>query len=154
MTEPARCLVHATAIAADGRAALIMGPSGSGKSDLALRTITAPFLDDGRPVALALVADDQVQVERAGDRLIAAPPPTIAGKLEVRGLGIMTVAHLARADLVLAVSLAPAATIERLPAVGALHDVLGIGLPIFEIDGRQASAAARLVLAILRLGRP
>ena len=153
MSEPARCLVHATAIAADGRAALIMGPSGSGKSDLALRAITAPFLHAGRMIEVSLVADDQVVVERIGDRLIASPPQTIAGKLEVRGLGIMDFSVPAQVELGLAVNLKSAKDIERLPPAGARYPLLGLGLPLVEIDAREAGASARLVLALIRLGR-
>ena len=72
--------VHASTVATGGRAVLLSGPSGSGKSDLALRLIDRGF---------TLVSDDQTVVMREGDRLIASAPPTIAGKLEVRGLGIV-----------------------------------------------------------------
>ena len=64
--------VHASTVAIDGRAVLISGPSGSGKSDLALRLLDRGF---------SLVSDDQTHVRREGDRLIASPPPNIAGKL-------------------------------------------------------------------------
>ena len=59
---------------------LITGPSGSGKSDLALRLLDRGF---------TLVSDDQTIVRRDGDRLLASAPPTIAGKLEIRGIGIV-----------------------------------------------------------------
>ena len=67
-------------MAIDGRAVLIAGPSGAGKSDLALRLIDRGF---------TLVSDDQTIVKRDGDRLLASAPPTIAGKLEIRGIGIV-----------------------------------------------------------------
>ncbi len=67
---------HATTVAIDGRAVLLTGPSGAGKSDLALRLLDRGF---------ALVSDDRTIVRREGDRLLASPPPQIAGKLEVRG---------------------------------------------------------------------
>lgn len=153
MSKPASCLVHATAIAAAGRAALIMGPSGAGKSDLALRAITTPFIHDGRLLDVELVSDDQVVIERIDDRLVASPPPTIAGKLEVRGIGIMDFPHVARADLALAVKLRAASEIERLPPHGAQHVLLGVGLPLVEIDAREPGASARLLLALVRLGR-
>lgn len=152
MSQPARCLIHATAIAAAGRAALIIGPSGSGKSDLALRAITTPFIDNGRLVEVALVADDQVVVEAIDGRLVASAPATIAGKLEVRGIGIMDFPHKVAADLVLVVMLRPADEIERLPSGKARHTLLGIDLPQVEIDAREPGAAARLVLALLRVG--
>lgn len=152
MNGSARCLVHATAVAAEGRAALIMGPSGSGKSNLALQAITAPFMDRGRQIQVSLVADDQVNIERIGGRLVATAPATIAGKIEVRGLGIIDFPHTAQAELALAVNLKPAPEIERLPSRGLRHDIMGIGLPLVEIDASQPGAAARLVLALLRAG--
>ncbi len=72
--------IHASTVAADGRAVLISGPSGSGKSDLALRLLDRGF---------TLVSDDQTIVRREGDRLVASAPPTIKGKLEIRGIGIV-----------------------------------------------------------------
>ena len=72
--------VHASTVALDGRAVVIMGPSGSGKSDLALRLLDRGF---------TLVSDDQTVVKKNGDRLVASAPPTIAGKLEIRGIGVV-----------------------------------------------------------------
>ena len=76
----ASILLHATAVAIDGRAVLLRGPSGSGKSDLALRLIDA---------GARLVADDQSELSRRGDVLMVRAPATIAGLIEVRGLGIL-----------------------------------------------------------------
>src|SRR5258705_8814066 len=72
--------VHASTVAVDGRAVLITGPSGSGKSDLTLRLLDRGFM---------LVSDDQTIVKRDGARLVASAPPNIAGKLEIRGIGIV-----------------------------------------------------------------
>src|SRR3954464_14834671 len=72
--------LHASAVASEGRGVLITGPSGSGKSDLALRLLDRGF---------ALVSDDQTIAKRASDRLLAPGPSTLAGKLEVRGIGIV-----------------------------------------------------------------
>lgn len=71
-------MLHATCVAYDGRAVLLIGPSGSGKSDLALRLFDRGF---------GLVSDDQTMVRKEGARLIASAPLTIAGKMEVRGSG-------------------------------------------------------------------
>ncbi|MFN3869796.1 MAG: HPr kinase/phosphorylase, partial [Hyphomicrobiaceae bacterium] len=81
-------LVHATAVARHGAAVLLMGPSGSGKSDLALRLLAqtaSPSLPTGD---FELVSDDHVLLHRDHDLVIASAPPSIAGKLEVRGIGI------------------------------------------------------------------
>ena len=72
--------LHSSTVAKDDRAVLITGPSGSGKSDLALRLLDRGF---------TLVSDDQTVVRREENRLIASAPATIAGKLEIRGLGIV-----------------------------------------------------------------
>src|SRR5689334_2442503 len=72
--------MHASTVALDGRAVLITGLSGSGKSDLTLRLLDRGF---------SLVSDDRTIVRLSGDRLIASAPPNIAGKLEVRGIGIV-----------------------------------------------------------------
>ena len=70
---------QASCVAIDGRAVLIEGPPGSGKSSLALA-----LLDRGA----ALVGDDGVLLERRGERLWALPPPNIAGLLEIRNVGL------------------------------------------------------------------
>jgi serine kinase of HPr protein (carbohydrate metabolism regulator) len=95
------------------------------------------------------VADDQVAVRRAGDRLLAAAPPPLAGKLEIRGLGIVDVAPQPEAALRLAVRLTPAAEIERLPDLArARMEILGIAIPLVLIDPASASAPARIRAAL------
>ena len=86
--------------------------SGSGKSDLALRFLALPAEGEYAPM---LVADDQIFVEARGNALFASVPPTIAGKLEVRGIGIIELPHVAEAELVLAVDLVPAQAVPRMP---------------------------------------
>jgi serine kinase of HPr protein (carbohydrate metabolism regulator) len=149
--EPATSLVHATAVTVAGRGVLILGPSGAGKSDLALRAITTPFVHGAELIETRLVSDDQVIVEREGECLFASPPPTIAGKLEVRGIGILAFPFVARAQVHLVVALRSADVIERLPEAGQTHPILGVSLPLVAIDGSKPGAAARLVLAALRL---
>jgi serine kinase of HPr protein (carbohydrate metabolism regulator) len=133
-----RVLLHATAIAIDGRALLLRGASGSGKSDLALRLIDA---------GARLVADDQSELCRRGAEVIARAPAAIAGLLEVRGIGIVRLDALAEAPVALIVDLVPAETIERLPA-RRTEMILGVALPLIRVAPFEASAAAKLRLAL------
>jgi serine kinase of HPr protein (carbohydrate metabolism regulator) len=143
-------LIHGTCLAIGGEGVLLMGQPGSGKSDLALR------LMDGTGAGLSgvvrgatLVADDQVVVRRSGARLVASPPSALAGKLEIRGLGIVEVDAVPEAELKLAVRLSPAAEIERLPDLAqARMEILGLGVPLVLIDPESASAPARVRAAL------
>jgi serine kinase of HPr protein (carbohydrate metabolism regulator) len=131
-------LVHATAIAIDRLAVLLRGPSGAGKSDLALRLI------DG---GARLVADDQVELRRAGERVFVTAPAALAGLIEVRGVGIFRVEAVAEAMLALLVDLVPCAEVDRLPEARC-EDVLGIAVPSIALSPFEASAAAKLRLAL------
>ena len=133
--------VHASTVALDGRAVLISGPSGSGKSDLALRLIDRGY---------RLVSDDQTLVRRDGDRLIASAPLPIAGKIEVRGIGIIEVETVSDVPVALLVELT--SDIQRLPDDARERPILGIALPLVSIDAMTASAAAKVSLALDRLG--
>ena len=122
--------IHASCAARDAAAVLLTGPSGCGKSDLLLRLLDRGFV---------LVADDRVEVEDG----MASPPPSLAGLLEVRGLGLLRLPYLSQARLALAVELGrPPA---RLPAP-ARHAVLD--LPLIALDAFVSSAAQRVALAL------
>ena len=127
-------LIHASCVEIDGIGALLRGPPGAGKSDLALRLI-----DEGA----RLVADDQVSVTRDGDDLVASPPQGLAGLLEVRGLGILRVDHLTSCPLGVVADLVAAEEIERLPEP-AYAEISGCSLPLARIAPFEASAAAKL----------
>ena len=137
--------VHATCAALrHGRtwcAVLLRGPSGAGKSDLALRLLETGW---------RLVADDQTELSRDGKRLVATAPARIAGMIEARGLGIVKVAHdqlVRRASVVLLVDLAHPERIERLPEP-ASETLLGVDLPVVSLAPFEASAPAKLRLAL------
>lgn len=151
--DGATSLVHATCIAVDGRGALFTGPSGSGKSDLALRCIGQGYHLADRAVRAALVADDQVLLERRGSKVAARSPPTIAGKLEVRGLGIVGVSSVPEAWLDLVVELVGPGRIERLPDPGATKLILGLAFPVFQVEPFQASAPLKVLLRLVADGR-
>jgi HPr kinase/phosphorylase len=143
-------LVHGTCVALGRKAALLRGPSGSGKSDLALRFL---YLARRGPAALEapiLVADDQVWLVRHGEGLLARPPDTIRGKMEVRGVGIVEVKSLLEVELALVVDLAPAREIERLPEGDAMARLLGVELPRIALFPWEASAPIKLAIALAR----
>ena len=134
--------VHASTVAAaDGRAVVISGPSGSGKSDLALRLLDRGF---------TLVSDDQTIIRKQGDRLIASAPANIAGKLEIRGIGVVEVDHVGDVPVALLVELT--SDIQRLPDDDRERPLLGVALPLVSIDAMAASAASKVALALDRLG--
>jgi serine kinase of HPr protein (carbohydrate metabolism regulator) len=133
--------LHASTVATEGRAVLITGPSGSGKSDLALRLLDRGF---------TLVSDDQTVVKRDGDRLLASAPPTIAGKLEVRGIGIVEMERLADVPVALIVELT--SDIQRIPDDSRERPILGARIPLISIDAMAASAPSKVALALDRMG--
>lgn len=133
--------VHASTVAIGGRAVLISGPSGSGKSDLALRLLDRGF---------TLVSDDQTIVRRGGERLIASAPERIAGKIEVRGIGIVEIESVQDVTVALLVELT--SDIQRIPDAGRERPILGVALPIVSIDAMTASAPSKVALALDRFG--
>ena len=133
--------LHASTVALDGRAVLICGPSGSGKSDLALRLLDRGF---------TLVSDDQTIVRRDGGKVIASAPPTIHGKLEIRGVGIVEMETVADVPLALYVELT--SDIQRLPDDSRERPVLDVQLPLISVDAMTASAPSKVALALDRLG--
>jgi len=133
--------LHASTVAMGGRAVLITGSSGSGKSDLALRLLDRGF---------ALVSDDRTIVKRDGDRLIASAPSNIAGKLEIRGIGIVDMDQTDDMPVALVVELT--SDIERLPDDSRERLILGVKVPLVTIDAMTASAPSKVALALDRMG--
>lgn len=153
MKEQQTCL-HGTCVSVGGEGVLILGEPGTGKSDLALRLIDEPgFGISESPMRSKLVSDDQVIITRHEDKLIASSPPAIRGKLEIRGLDIVVLATQPSAALSLVVKLQTLSGIERLPSHAAF-DLLGLALPLVEIDGNSPSAPARLRAALHWLKQP
>ena len=151
---------HATCVSVEGRGVLLLGSSGAGKSDLALRLIHGTFRVGGRTIAPELVADDRVCVEvrsaRIGQddgRLVARAPATLAGLIEVRGLGILEFPSETEAELCLAVELVKSGDPERLPDPAPVAIILGRKLPLIHISPFEASAPLKVVLALLQTGR-
>ena len=130
--------IHATAVALTGGGVLLFGPSGSGKSDLALRLV-----DRGA----RLISDDQTLVTRSGGGVKAAALPGWQGQIEVRGIGIVTLPFADTAEIALVAVLTPSP--ERLPRP-SVYPLCGVDVPCIELDPRPSSAPLLIELALNR----
>lgn len=138
-------LVHASCAARDGHAVLLLGPPGAGKSDLLLRLLDARW---------DLVADDQVRLAAEGSALLAAPPPSLAGVVEARGIGLLSALPFrAPLPLALALRLLPRDSVPRLPQPSR-EAFAGRWLPVVPLCPLDASAVVKAGLALdVALGR-
>jgi serine kinase of HPr protein (carbohydrate metabolism regulator) len=132
--------LHASCVAIGGRAVLIEGPSGSGKSDLALRLI-----DRGA----RLVSDDYTILVREDGALKACAPANIAGQIEVRAIGIVEMEHLDAARVALLVRLVDHP--DRLPLDPGERRVAGVIVPEIALNGHEVSAPIKVELALKRI---
>lgn len=123
--------IHATTIALGDAGLLILGPSGSGKSSLALQLMAT---------GAVLVADDRTDLRREGEMIIASCPPGLLGRIEARGIGILSAVPSGPVRLAQVVDLG-ADSGDRLPQSRS-HDVLGVGLPLVTIPYRPHLYAA------------
>jgi HPr kinase/phosphorylase len=141
-------LIHGTCVAIGGACAILRGPPGAGKSDLALRFLYLPSSAlSGAPV---LVADDQVALRRARGYVAASCPQALWGRMEVRGLGIARLTALVgEARLTLLADLDSAAASEiRFPETMQWEEVLGVPIRRISLDPFEASAPVKLALAL------
>lgn len=134
--------LHASCVAIGDRAVLIEGRSGTGKSDLALRLI-----DRGA----VLVSDDYTVLTRRDGALTASPPATIAGKMEVRGLGLIEVGYVQ--DVPVALVVVADNDPVRMPEAEALRAIAGVMLPELRLSLLESSAPIKVERALLLLGR-
>jgi serine kinase of HPr protein (carbohydrate metabolism regulator) len=135
--------IHASAVLLGERGVLIRGPSASGKSSLAYALIEADR-DGSR-----LVADDRVDLAAAHGRLVARVPQAIAGKLELRGVGIVSLRFVSPARIHLVVDLMPPAECPRLPEAGdATAVLLGLALPHLALPVGAIGHAMRVRAAL------
>lgn len=124
--------------------ALIEGPSGIGKSDLALRCLEA---------GAALVADDRVLTWTDSGRLWGRAPEPLAGLMEVRGIGIVTRPALPFCAIGLIVDCQPrAAAVERMPRE-ALAERQGVMLPVRPLWPFEPAAATKLLALLDKVGQ-
>lgn len=136
--------VHATCIAFEGRGVLLRGPSGSGKSDLAVRALAE---------GARLVADDQVAIAVRDNALIASAPEPIHGMIEVRGLGIVRVETESEIPVSLVADLMPPDSIERMPE-SRYCELMGRPVRWMAIAPFESSAVAKLRLALTVTAEP
>ena len=137
--------IHATCVAFADIGILLRGPSGAGKSDLALRLI-----DSGA----VLVADDRVALIEKPDDILACPPEALAGRLEVRGVGVFALPHAGAAPLRLVCDLGGPDRIQRLPEPGWC-EYLGVRIRRIDVAPFEASATVKLrVAAYSAVGDP
>lgn len=139
MTNPE--LIHATCVAVGGRGVLLSGRSGAGKSDLALRLI-----DRGAE----LVSDDYSALHERSGRLIASPPDRLAGKIEVRGIGIVDMPHKTEAEVALIIDLDE--PVDRMPEF-TFRQLAGVDVPVAALAGLEPSAPIKVELLLRTIGR-
>jgi serine kinase of HPr protein (carbohydrate metabolism regulator) len=133
--------LHSSCVAKNGRAILISGHSGAGKSDLALRLI-----DRGA----ALVSDDYTILRRISGRLLASAPANIAGRIEVRGLGILPLPHVTDMPVCLFVDLN--LDVIRMPEPRAPISIAGVQVPVIAVNALEASAPIKVEVALQHFG--
>ena len=138
--QDSQLTTHATAIAISGAGVMICGDSGSGKSDLALRLIDRGGI---------LISDDYVEIQRRKDDLLLRSPANIAGKLEIRSLGIMQCDHMTDIPLKMVVNLKAAP--DRFPLERQVRNLLGINIPICTLDAMENSAPIKVEWALRRI---
>lgn len=130
--------VRGTCVSLDGCGVLLRGPSGSGKSDLALRLIEG---------GAELVADDYTAIEGREGQVLATAPAGISGMLEVRGLGVVRVQAREATTLAAVVELVPPTAVERVPESEMVR-LADATLPLFRLAPFEPSAAAKVRLAV------
>ncbi|MET0375123.1 MAG: HPr kinase/phosphatase C-terminal domain-containing protein [Rhizorhabdus sp.] len=134
--------LHATSVMIGERALLLIGASGRGKSDLALRLIDRGAL---------LLSDDYTALVARDGTLYAGPPANIAGRMEIRGVGIVDMAFASEAPVALVLDLDNVP--ERLPGEPlCITRYCGVAIPTLAIAALEASAPIKAEQALLRHG--
>ncbi len=132
--------LHASCVAIDGHGVLIQGPSGSGKSELALQ-----LMDSGA----LLVSDDYVDLHQEGENITAAPPKTIEGLIEIRGIGLIQTPFVTAVPIVLAVELNNREDIARMPDKDGEFDLFAqCPRPLIRLGIHDTANAAKVRFAL------
>jgi serine kinase of HPr protein (carbohydrate metabolism regulator) len=140
VTQAATETRHASSVAIGENAVLIQGASGAGKSDLALRLIDRGAI---------LVSDDYTVVQRRERQLWAVSAPNIAGKIEVRNLGILNTPHVSDIPVRLVVALSNET--ERFPFEEKAETILGIDVPLVTLAAFESSTPIKVEMALKRV---
>lgn len=134
--------LHASCVAIKGRAVLIEGGSGDGKSDLSLRLIDRGAM---------LVSDDYTICRRRAGALEGCAPANIAGKIEVRGIGIVELPHVESAPIALLIRIIDSP--PRMPDDVHTRRIAGIEVPVLALPALEPSAPIKVELALSRIGK-
>ncbi len=135
--------IHGTSVAIQDSGIIILGPSGSGKSDLALRLI-----DSGA----TLVSDDRTICLKKNNEIFMFSHPDISGLIEVRGMGLIRVPYVENIKLKMVINLTNKNK-ERLPEKKKFKKILGISLPLFELSAFEISANAKIKLKLFEINQ-
>jgi len=133
-------ILHASCVCAFGGGLLITGPSGSGKSSLALEMMA---------LGAKLVSDDRCELSTQNNQLFASPPKPIAGLIEARGIGILNAAYAPQARVHALLDLGHNES-ERLPEQQTRR-IMGVDTPCFYNATSTPLAAA--MMQLLKAGR-
>jgi HPr kinase/phosphorylase len=147
---PLRASLHATALVLGETGLLLRGPSGSGKSALALELIALARM---RGEFGSLIADDRVLVEAHGGRLVARPHPNIAGMIEARGMGVLRLPYEPRGMIHALVDLCAAAALARVPdETSQTETLVNVSLPqrCIAVENTRAAALIMEFIQMLR----
>ncbi len=131
--------VHATTVAIGDHGVMLLGPSGAGKSDLAVRLIDRGAM---------LVSDDYTQLAALDGKLIATPPATIAGRMEIRGIGIVAMPFTPSITVRMVVTLGD--EVDRMPSP-SWRTIADQRVRAIVIDPRAASAAIKVERALAQI---
>ncbi|MBR2299114.1 MAG: tRNA (adenosine(37)-N6)-threonylcarbamoyltransferase complex ATPase subunit type 1 TsaE [Alphaproteobacteria bacterium] len=134
--------IHATTVDIEGSGVLIVGKSGTGKSDLALRLI--------QNKNAFLVADDQTIVKEEDGKIFAFSPKSTQGLMEVRGIGVVHTSFKSQSEIKLVVQSTPKEHIERFPQ-DTFFEIKGFQIPCLMLDFLEPSAPDKVVLKLKTL---
>ncbi len=131
---------HASCVAIQSAGVMVSGPSGSGKSDLALRLIDRGAI---------LISDDYVELHDDGNQILLNAPAKIAGKIEIRSLGIFDCDHVSNIPLTLHVQLKQKP--ERFPLDSQTETIMTMAIPTITLNALEASAPIKVEMALKQL---